>query len=142
MDPLRDPPGRHHLTYSRRVLGLAVCLSPLLLLVASLTYGLAGSADRDAGLGWMLAAASLGMVNFYLSWLRPTIYRLRHGSYDFYRHVSGIPIVGTILVVVGGLVGFGGVVSAFVGIAVMLIDTGGSFWLLLATREDSSFWDA
>jgi len=89
----------------------------------------------------MLAAASLGLFNLYSSFVRPAIFRLRHGSIERYRHVSGIPIVGTLLVAVGGLSGFGGVVPALVGIAAMLLDTGGSFWFLLATWGDSSFWD-
>ena len=89
----------------------------------------------------MLGAASLGLFNLYLSFVRPAIFRLRHGSIERYRHVSEISVVGTPLVVVGGLSGFGGVVSALVGIAVMLLDTGGSFGFLLATWKDSSFWD-
>ena len=69
------------------------------------------------------------------------MFRLRHGSIDSYRQVSGIPLVCTLLVVVGGILGFGGVAVALAGIAVMLVDTGGSLWFLLATWRDSSFWD-
>ncbi len=79
---------------------------------------------------------------FYLSFVRPAIFRLRHGSIERYRHLSGIPGIGTLVVVVGGLSWLGGVVSAVMGIAVMLLDPGGSFWFLLATWGDSSFWDA
>jgi hypothetical protein len=122
-------------------LGLTVCLSPLLLLLVSLTYGLVRRADTDAGLGWMLAAAALGLFDLYLSFVRPAIFHLRHGSIKQYRHVSGIPGVGTLLVVVGARSGFGGVVSAVVGVTAMLMDTGSSFWFLLATWGDSSFWD-
>ncbi len=137
-----DPPARHSLSYWRRSLGLAVCLAPLLLLVASLSHGLTRGADTGAGLGWMLVAITLGLFNMYLSFLRPFIYRVRHGSTKAFQHVSGIPGVGSLLVVVGVLVGFGGVVPALLGITAMLLDTGGSFWFLLATWRDSSFWDA
>ena len=83
-----------------------------------------------------------GLLNFYLSFVRPALFRWRYGSLEQYRHVSGFPMVGTILVVVGGLLGFGSVVTASFGLSAMLLDTGGSFWFLLATWNDSSFWDA
>ena len=79
--------------------------------------------------------------NLYLSLVRPAIFHLRHGLIKQYHHVSGIPAVGTFLVVAGALSGFGGVVSALVGITAMLLDTGGSLQFLLATWGDSSFWD-
>jgi hypothetical protein len=82
----------------------------------------------------------VGLLNFYLSFVRPVLFRWRDGSLEPYRHVSGYPIVGTILVVVGGLLGFGSVVTASVGLVAMSLDTGSSIWSLLA--KDSSFWDA
>jgi hypothetical protein len=84
----------------------------------------------------------VGLLNFYLSFVRPVLFRWRSGSLEPYRHVSGFPIVGTILVVVGGLMGFGSVVTAFVGLLAISLDTGSSIWFLLATWKDSSFWDA
>jgi hypothetical protein len=84
----------------------------------------------------------LGLFNFYLSFVRPVLFRWRYGSLEQYRFVSGVPGVGTILVVIGGLLGFGSVVTASVGLAAMLLDTGSSIWFLLATWNDSSFWDA
>jgi hypothetical protein len=89
----------------------------------------------------MIPAVLLAMFNFYLSAVRPAIFHLRHGSMESYRHVSVFPCVGTLLVVVGGILGFGEVVWALVGIAAMLLDTGGSFWFLIATWKDTSFWD-
>jgi hypothetical protein len=83
----------------------------------------------------------VGLVNLYLSFVRPVLFCWRHGSLEQYRFVSGIPGVGTILVVVGGLLGFGSVATASVGLAAILLDTGGSIWFLLATWNDSSFWD-
>ena len=122
-------------------MGLALCLSPLLLLVASLTYGLLGQRSTAAGLGWMIAAGLVAAFNFYLSAVLPAIFYLRHGSMESYRFVSGIPLVGTLLVVVGGILGFGEVVWALVGIAVVLLDTCGSFWFLIATWKDTGMWD-
>ena len=57
----------------------------------------------DAGLRWMLAAAAVALFNLYLSLVRPAIFHLRHGLIKQYHHVSGIPAVGTFLVVAGAL---------------------------------------
>jgi hypothetical protein len=84
----------------------------------------------------------VGLLNFYLSFVRPVLFRWRYGSLEPYRHVSGFPIVGTVLVVVGGLLGFGSVVTASVGLVALSLDTGSSIWFVLATWKDSSFWDA
>jgi hypothetical protein len=84
----------------------------------------------------------LGFFNSYLTFIRPLLFRWRYGSLDQYRHVSGFPMFGTILISIGGLLGFGAVVTAFLGLAAWLLDTGGSFWFLLATWGDSSLWDA
>ena len=89
----------------------------------------------------MLAAALLAGLNFYLSFIRPRIFRLLHGSMDGFRHVSGIPIIGTVLVVLGALFGFGAVGSALLGLACIGFDTGGSVWFLICTWRDSSLWD-
>lgn len=128
--------------YFRRSLGLAVCLSPFGLLSGSLVFGLVRQSDMTSGLGVMVGAALLGAVNFHLSFVRPFLFRRRRGSVEQYRHVSGLPLIGTLAVLAGGLLGFGAVVTALLGVAVMLVDTGGSFWFLLSTWKDSSFWDA
>ncbi len=112
-----------------------------MLLLASLAFGLLRQRSPTSGLGWTLAALMLGLFNSYLSFVWPHVFRWRHGSLEQYRHVSGVPGLGTILVVVGGLLGFGSVVTASVGLAAILLDTGGSFWFLLTTWKDSSFWD-
>ena len=91
---------------------------------------------------WALVpAAFIAGLNFHLSFIRPLIYRLRHGSMEDYRHVSGFPMIGTLLVLIGGIVGFGALSSALFGLAAMLVDTGGSLWFLIATWHDRSFWD-
>ena len=61
---------------------------------------------------------------------------------DDFRNVSVFPMFGTVFVLVGGIVGFGALSAALLGIGAILVDTGGSFWLLVATWHDRSFWDA
>jgi hypothetical protein len=90
----------------------------------------------------MLLAVLIGALNFFLSLIRPLLYRLRHRSMDRYRFVSGLPGIGTLLVLVGVVIGFGGCFTALSGMFAMVIDTGGSLWFVWATWRDSSLWDA
>ena len=127
----------------RRVLGLCLGLAPLVLLLASLVSGLNNPVRPIfAGMGFMVTAAGVALLNFHLSFGRPLFFRLRHGTMDGYKFVSGFPMIGTALVVLGALFGFGAVGSAVTGVVVMLLDTGGSFWFLVSTWRDRSFWDS
>ncbi|AKV02304.1 hypothetical protein AKJ09_08967 [Labilithrix luteola] len=89
----------------------------------------------------MLFALLIGALNFHLSFVRGLLYRRATGSLDGYRHVSGLPMVGTLLVVIGTLLGFGSAVCAAIGLLAIGIDTGGLVWFLIATWKDSSLWD-
>jgi hypothetical protein len=51
-------------------------------------------------------------------------------------------MIGTVLSLVGGIVGFGALSAAFLAIGAILVDTGGSFWFLVVTWRDTSLWDA
>jgi hypothetical protein len=132
---------RHTPNYGRRLIGVLICLAPGILLLASLGLGLLKQGSRTTGLGWMCVALMFGLCNSYLPFIRPRLFRWRNGSLEQYRHASAIPVFGTILVLVGGLLGFGAVVTACAGLAAILLDTGGSFWFLLATWNDLSLWD-
>jgi hypothetical protein len=57
------------------------------------------------------------------------------------RNVSGLPLVGTLLVVLGGIAGFGDWRVGVIGLVVLALDTGGSPWFLVATWRDSGLWD-
>ena len=119
-----------------------ICLSPVILLLASLLWG---RSLPDRGPSWSLAlgavATALAGLNFYLSFIRGRRFKARHGSLEGYRHVSGIPAIGTLLVVIAGITGFGQTETALVGLAAMLLDTGGSLWFVVQTWRDTSFWD-
>jgi hypothetical protein len=82
--------------YPRRVLGVALAFSPLVLLLVSLIVGAVWSQQSNfAAVGFMIAAAVFAIFNFHLSFIRPRLYFFRHGSMDGYRLISGLPIVGT-----------------------------------------------
>ncbi len=89
----------------------------------------------------MFVALVIGGLNFYLSFLRGLLYQRRKGSLDEYKHVSGLPMIGSLLVVVGAVLAFGSTLAAGLGLVAVAIDTGGSVWFLIATWKDSSFWD-
>jgi hypothetical protein len=57
------------------------------------------------------------------------------------RNVSGIPLIGTLLVVFGGIIDFGDGRTAVLGLGVLALDTGGSLWFLIATWREHSLWD-
>ena len=72
----------------------------------------------------------LCVLNFYLSWLRYPLHRLRRRSKESYHSTSGAPLVGSLLVALSmfGLRSVTAVVP--VAIALIVIDTGGIHWLL------------
>ena len=132
------------INYVRRVVVSILCLSPLLLHVVS---GVAnnrdpsdpalGGAVRGSGsalaFGFLGLATVIALINFHLTILRPLIYRLRHGSTDGLRFVSVIPLIGPLAVLTSGVVGFGDIYVAILGIAVFLVDTGSTFWIFVYT---------
>jgi hypothetical protein len=126
----------------RRGLGVLAGVAPLLLLGASLVFSVtSGNRQSTAALVVMIVAMFFAAPNFYLSFIRPFVFHRRGGSFDEYKHVSGIPIVGTVVVVVGAILGFGSALCSALGLVAMALDTGGSVWFLIATWRDQSLWD-
>lgn len=88
----------------------------------------------------VLVALLIGALNFYLSVLRGFVHRWMART-EAYRHVSGFPLIGTLVVVAGALVGFGSVACGALGLLAVALDTGGSVWFLLSTWRDKGMWD-
>jgi len=108
----------------RRALGVALCFAPMAALLVSLVVGIAHpQASRFTGVGCMIAAGVIALLNV-----------VTKGSV--------IPILGTVLLCIGVLVGFGATGTALIGLAVFVLDTGGSGWFLLSTWRDRGLWDA
>jgi hypothetical protein len=128
--------------HARRSFGVVLALLPLALLFSSIIVGITRTQHSHfAAVGVMIAAAVVAAINFYLSFIRPRVFSLRHGSMDGYRYVSGIPFIGTLLLSIGAMLGFGSIGSALIGIGAFALDTGGSVWFVIATWRDRSFWD-
>lgn len=136
------------MNWARRSIGVVVALLPVALLISSIIAGMHGMrSSLPGGMAVMIAAALIGALNFYLSFLRGYFYLRRHGSAgnnrsDGYQHVSGFPMIGTVLVLIGATLAFGDIPTAVLGLCVMSLDTGGSVWFLISTWRDSSLWDA
>ena len=142
-----DPELPPRWNYRRRAIGAAVCLSPFVLLLASL-IGSVWITDESflRPIRLRIAAAALigGLIftalNVYTS-VRPSIYRWRYGSLDGFRIASGAPLAGSVFATLAGVTGFGDWRVATVGLIVLVFDLGGSPWFLVATWRDRSFWD-
>ncbi len=129
-------------SYIRRGIGFLVAAAPVAPLVASLVHGVTrGSESRRLGLAVTLAALAIAALNFHLSFLRERLYLRANGSREGYRNVSVVPIVGTALVVVGAVLGFGSSICATLGLLAVALDTGGFTWFVICTWGDASLWD-
>ena len=115
---------------------------PVLVPAHLLAYGLQHhKSNTIAGLIFVLLAAFFAVSNFYLSFGRPLLFRLRHGTLEGYRFASGIPVIGNLLALIAVALAFGAIGTAVCVLVVVAFDTGGLPWFLVATWRDSSFWD-
>jgi hypothetical protein len=117
----------------RRAIGLVVCLAPVLLLAASLAHAVSHDERRLVGAIVLIFASLIAALNFYLSFVRGWLHVRAKGSPEGYRHISGFPFVGTLLVIVGTALGFGSLLCVGLGVFSMGFDTGGPIWFLIAT---------
>ncbi|MCD4726956.1 MAG: hypothetical protein K8R46_04810 [Pirellulales bacterium] len=69
-------------------------------------------------------------VNFYLSFLRYPIHRLRGGTRESYKWVSGVPLFGSFFVALSLLKFWSQPYPCAIAIILILIDTGGLHWFL------------
>ena len=53
-----------------------------------------------------------------------------------------IPLIGTVLICIGLVVGFGAIGTAVMGIAAFALDTGNTVWFVICTWKDRGLWDA
>jgi hypothetical protein len=76
------------------------------------------------------SGALLCLLNFYLSFLRHPLHRLRGLPAAAYRPVSGFPLVGSLLIALS-LIGLHEVAWMIpVSLVLIVIDTGGIHWFL------------
>jgi hypothetical protein len=125
-----------------RFVGIVVCISPVMPLLTSLASALGETPKQPfAFVGFALGALFIGILNFYLSFVRPRILLRRLGTLEGQPNVSGIPIVGTILALLGGISGFGALGTTLISLVAVLLDTGGAPWFITAILKDASLFD-
>ena len=125
----------------RRTCGIGLAFAPVAVLLTSVVVGLTQSHRAPfSGVGWMIPGLLIAVLNFYLSFIRPLVIASRQPGP--YRHVSGAPVIGTILVTIGAVLTFGAVGSALLGLCAFATDTGGTGWFVVCTWRDRALWDA
>ena len=130
------------INYFRRTIGIILCFAPVFVLSASIAYGLAHrGALKPAGLVFVALGAIIGALNFYLSFIRPYLYWRKRNLTEPYRHISGFPVVGSLLAFAGGVVSFGSEPIALFALITIILDTGSPIRFLIVTWHDSSLWD-
>ena len=80
------------------------------------------------------------IINVYTSWIRPIIYKIRYGSYDGYKFVSGFPIVGTVIGIAALVLCGSNWLTIFAVLVIFTLDTGGLPWSIFSTWNDRSLW--
>jgi hypothetical protein len=123
----------------RRRLGALACLSPFAIVFFSILFPAPGRSSVVA-VTLVAIAGLVAVLNGWISLGRGLVYKCRYGTLAGFRSSSGFPLIGTILTVLALISGFGSIFIAIAGATILLLDTGGSLWLLVVTWQDDSLW--
>jgi hypothetical protein len=134
---------RWRTNYSLRAIGLTFSVGPIVVNMASGLYAVwcGPSVRLTVGVVILALALAIAAVNFYLTFIRTTLYKRQHGSLAGQRTVLPLPILCTLLGIIGSTVGFGSIACAMMGVLAMLLDTGGAGWYAFLTWDSPEFWD-
>ena len=83
------------------------------------------SAAGTIGLVLCTIGAAVTLLNFYLSFVRYPWFRIRGGAPDRYRNVSGLPLIGSLLLWIGAAFLHSYPVAMWSALTLSLFDTGG-----------------
>jgi len=101
-------------------------------------WRLYGGQYPKVGYGFFLLGAIVSLLNIYTSFLRYPVHRVLGKSRDCYKHVSGLPLIGG-LVLIGAWVLPQSPWISFATALLMLLDTGGISWFVVMVWSDPSF---
>lgn len=128
------------MTIVRRSVGVALCAAPVVLVACSIATASQQSSPPRLAVGLAAAALIVAVLNLWLAFGRPMYLRWRHPQVEF-RHISGIPLVGTVLAVGASVAGFGTIGASLVALLAVILDIGGLPWFVVWTWRDKSLWD-
>jgi hypothetical protein len=124
----------------RRAIGFSLAITPFSIVLGSfISPSLAPSPDIATTFGFI--GVGIATLNAWLSFGRPFLWKMRKGTMDGYRFISGLPIIGTIVGVFTCLTGFGEITPTLLALTIFMIDTAGLPWFTYATWKDQGFWD-
>ena len=124
--------------YGSRFILVSLAAAPFLLVAYSLLSG--RQPDYPVlGVALVVVALAVAALNAHLSWVRPLLFRWRHGSMAEYRFISGFPVVGTVFVVLAVVAAFGSTAVAILALLSLFLDTGGLLWFAAVVWKDPAF---
>jgi hypothetical protein len=91
------------------------------------------------GYGIFVLGAIVSVANMYTSFLRYPVHLVLGKSRDSYKYVSGLPLIGG-LVLIGAWLLPPSLWLSLATALLMLLDTGGIFWVVVTVWSDPSFW--
>ena len=132
---------RYTLQKMTRVLWATIGLLPLTMCAALFftEWRLLGGQYTKVGYVIFVLGAVISVGNMYTSFLRYPVHLLLAKSRDSYKYVSGLPLIGGLVLVGAWLLPQ----SLWLNLAtalLMLLDTGGISWFVVTVLSDSSFW--
>lgn len=125
----------------KRAIGAAIVLAVLAPPIASLALDWRLFQGGFVHLGYALVGVGglISLLNLYLSILRPLLLQRRRRIGEQERHISGIPMLG--MLVLPGL--YLAQPSIFLSVLVLVfvtVDTGNAAWFVWATWNDDGLW--
>ena len=117
------------------LLPLALCAALFLTV-----YRLFGGQYSTTGIVIFVLGAVVSVTNMYTSFLRYPVHLLLGKSRDSYKHVSGLPLLGGLVLIGAWLLPQGLWLSTATAL-LMLLDTGGISWFVVTIWSDPSFWE-
>jgi hypothetical protein len=123
-----------------RVFWATIGLIPLALCGALFftDWRLLGGQYPYVGYGVFVLGAIVCIINFYISFLRYPIHRVLGKSKESYKHFSGIPLFG-VLVLIGAWLLPQSLWLSLATTSLVLLDTGSILWFVVMAWSDSSF---
>lgn len=124
-----------------RIAGAIVALAVLAVPLASFAWDWRAWSGRFALGGSLLIGVGglISVVNLYLSFVRPLLLRRKRANRDAKRHISGVPLLG-MLVLPGLYLAPPSVLLSVLVLVFVAVDTGNAVWFVWATWNDYGLW--